>query len=212
MYPQKSDFCNKTQKEMFVRKFKTPEKEMAYQPLLATAMKPQTKIDRFFGFSKIVVTVIWFTGSYTRLTLHHLARVSANWHRTQHLPFRPLAGVLLQPVFHSAWSSLCPVSEPRYPTPNKYPRPLPQTLVIKNLSLDLLLWTFRRVGLVPCAVCTCSIGGRGCQGIFTPQSVSCLTPFAHRRARPSTRGHLVVHQPPRLLQTFLLLSLSALLL
>lgn len=157
-----------------------------------------------------MVTVIWFTGSYTRPTLHHLARVSANWHRIQHLPFRPLVSVLLQPLFHSAWSSLCPVSESQYPTPNKYPHPLPQTLVIKNLSLGLLLWAFHRVGLIWCAICTCSFVG---QRLPRPlQSVSCLTPFAHRRARPSTRGHLVVHQPPRLLQTFLLLSLSALLL
>lgn len=107
-----------------------------------------------------MVTVIWFTGSYTRPTLHHLARVSANWHRIQHLPFRPLVSVLLQPLFHSAWSSLCPVSESQYPTPNKYPHPLPQTLVIKNLSLGLLLWAFHRVGLIWCAICTCSFVGQ----------------------------------------------------
>lgn len=37
MYPQKSDFCNKTQKEMFVRKFKTPEKETAYSTALSSS-------------------------------------------------------------------------------------------------------------------------------------------------------------------------------
>lgn len=92
---------------------------------------------------------------------------------------------------------LCPVSEPRYPTPNKYPLSLApdsgdQELVRGFASVDISQSGF---GMV-CLLHLLFRVAEAVKAYLHQSQFWCLTPFTHRRACPSASGHISLTTEP----------------